>query len=199
MLYLTADPHLDTEGTNMLGRPFSSKEEMNGTILEEYNSRAGKNDRIIIAGDFSFREPQKWRNKLRCKNIVLVLGNHDPVRRCVLAFGQNNVREQYMTKCCGHNMFISHYPTLYWPKSHYGSFHGYGHVHDMRTDTIMSHFPDIRAIDLGVHSGKRILGKWTLFSEEEIYEILIKRKGHDPVEFYKELRGEYKKDHNPEH
>jgi hypothetical protein len=63
----------------------------------------------------------------------------------------------------------------------------------------MSHFPDIRAIDLGVDSAKRILGKWTLFSEEEIYEILIKRKGHDPVEFYKELRGEYKKDHNPEH
>jgi calcineurin-like phosphoesterase family protein len=219
--YFGADPHFDREGQNTVGRPFSSKEEMCETILEEYNSRAGRHDRLIIAGDFSFREPAFWRQRLKCRNIMLVLGNHDRREASIKAFGKMNVREQYCTKVCGHPMFVSHYPTMYFPGSHKGHFHGFGHVHDSRTQTIERLFPAyptwlpdndvckwmaspfcrntaIRAMDLGPDAAFRITGKWTCFSEQEIYDILISRPGHDDVNFYKRRRGEFKKDHKEE-
>ena len=193
--FFTADPHLGDEGNNVVGRPFASKADMSEEILEQYNSRVTKHDRLIIVGDFAFKKPAKWRQRIVCKNLMLVLGNHDPVAQCEQAFGYNFVREQYVTKCNGHRIYLNHYPTLYWPASHYGSFHGYGHVHGMRTHTIESLFPDIRSIDVGVDEAYVRLGKWTCFSEQEIYDILAPRKGHDPVEFYRELRGECQKDH----
>jgi calcineurin-like phosphoesterase family protein len=217
--YLSSDPHLDRKGNNTLNRPFSTVEEMSETIVDEYNSRVKRNDRLIIAGDFSFRDAAYWRQKIRCRHITLILGNHDRRQVSIQVFGEKNVREQYDTKCCGHPMWISHYPTLYWPKSHYGSFHGYGHVHDMRTDTIerlfpaypkplqwmpsfanrllgpLSFGPAIRSLDLGPDCAHRLMGKWTCFSEQEVYDILISRPGHDNVEFYRKRHGAYKKDH----
>ena len=72
----------------------------------------------------------------------------------------------------------------------------YGHVHDQREATLNAIWPERRAMDCGVDSAKRILERYCPFSEDEVYDILSKRKGHDPVEFYLALRGEYKhKDH----
>lgn len=206
--YVTADPHLEVEGINTLSRPFSNAREMSEHIVDQYNSRAKRNDRLIIIGDFSFRSPAHWRNRLVCKNIMLILGNHNRFqqsidafeeeeywKRNVALFGNRNVRDHYDGKLCGHPTFFDHYPTMYWPKSHYGSFHCHGHVHDQRTDTILAAFPGMRIWDAGCDTAKRVLGEYTCFHEQEIYDELIKRPGHDDVNFYKELRGEYRKDH----
>ena len=193
--YFTADPHFSRHGTNLLGRPFANVREMSEHILDAINSRVTRKDRLIIAGDFSFREPAYWRSRLVCRNCVLVLGNHDNRAKSIEAFGIHNTREQYDTKCCGHPCWVSHYPTLYWPKSHYGSYHVFGHVHDQRTGTIIHHFPTARMMDVGVDAAYRELGEWTAFSEDEIHANLSLWSGHDPVEFYTRLRGEYNKDH----
>ena len=42
-----------------------------------------------------------------------------------------------------------------------------------------------------VHKRFTLTGEWRPINEKEIYNHLIKRAGHDPVSFYKELRGEY--------
>lgn len=206
--YITADTHLAKESTNTLNRPFADAREMSEHVIDRINSRAQRNDRLIIIGDFSFKEPSYWRQRLVCKNTMLIIGNHNRFtqsidafeeeeyyKRNVFAFGNRNVRQQYDSKLCDWPTFFSHYPTLYWPKSHYGSMHCFGHVHDQRTDTIETAFPDIRAMDAGLDAAKRVLGDYTCFSDREIYDILMSRAGHDDVNFYKELRGKYNKDH----
>lgn len=194
--YVTADTHLSRDGTNVVGRPFASPLEMSREIVGQINSRVKRQDRLVIVGDFSFREPEYWRGQIRC-NCILVMGNHDNWQKSYRAFGKfrQNVYQQYDGKLCGHRTHFAHYPTLYWPASHYGSFHCFGHVHDQRTETIEGMLPDARAMDVGVDAAHRLLGKFTCFHEQEIYDILIQRPGHDPVEWYVGRRGEYQKDH----
>lgn len=196
--WIMADPHLG-EGENVLNRPFANAKEMSAEIVENVNSRADKRDRVIIVGDFAFKNPGKWRGKFRCKNMILVMGNHDKHAQSKAAFGDMNVRDQYDTKILGHPTFFSHYPAMYWPKSYYGSMHGFGHVHDQRTETIELVFPNARMMDVGVDAAQRLLGKYTCFSDQEFYDLLIQKPGHDPVEWYRERRGEYKKDHVTEY
>lgn len=195
--YVMADPHMDREGGNTVGRPFADTAEMSREIVAQVNSRVRRQDRLIIVGDFSFRDPVYYRGQLRC-NAILCVGNHDNWQKSSTAFGKfrQNIYQHYDGKLCGHRTFFCHYPTMYWPASHYGAFHCFGHVHDQRTETIETAFPGIRAMDVGVDAAFRLLGKYTCFHEKEIYDILIQRPGHDPVEWYKERRGEYKKDHD---
>lgn len=183
--YTIADTHFAKDSNNLMDRPFSNSLDMSLEILENINSRVSRKDLLIIVGDFSFKECEYWRNKIRCKNTILILGNHDKRAQSIKAFGHMKVREQYMTKICKHPCYFSHYPTLYWPSSHYGSFHCFGHVHDRRTETIESFFPQIRAMDVSPEAAFRILGKWTCFKDQEIYDTLSTRQGHDPIEFYK--------------
>ena len=70
----------------------------------------------------------------------------------------------------------------------------YGHLHDQREAWLDSVFPGRRSQDCGVDTAKRLLGRYTCFSEEEIYHSLIKQPGSDPVEFYEQFRGKYIKD-----
>lgn len=64
-------------------RPFFSVEEMNQTIIENINALVDTNDILWHLGDFAFGYTsnatacQAFRNQIRCRNINLVIGNHD--------------------------------------------------------------------------------------------------------------------------
>jgi len=197
MRYFWADPHLDREGSNVLLRPFSNKLEMSLHLIEEVNLRVRKQDQLIIVGDFADdKKPGFWRQRICCRDVWLVHGNHDPsIPQCKRVFGEHKVTLRLLTKACGHITICNHHPELYWHKSHHGSFCLHGHVHDQRSATIETAFPGIRLLDVGVDTAKRLLGKYTCFSEQEVFGILINRPGHDHVAWYEEQRGKYAKDH----
>jgi calcineurin-like phosphoesterase family protein len=61
-------------------RNFNTIEQMNETIVNNINSVVGQDDVLIHLGDFSFggfENIQKFRDRILCKEIHLVLGNHD--------------------------------------------------------------------------------------------------------------------------
>jgi calcineurin-like phosphoesterase family protein len=176
---------------NFPGRRGISLEEWQYIMLESINSRVCKSDQLFILGDFAFR-PKPWRPRIRCKNVYLIHGNHDPsISACKTVFGQDKVHSSYCTKVCGVNTYLLHYPCLVWPSSHYGSYHLCGHVHDNRTD-YWDNIPELkerRSLDVCPESYKRHFGKFGIFSEDQIHAILSARKGHDPVEWYREQHG----------
>jgi calcineurin-like phosphoesterase family protein len=191
MDYFVADLHFDHHRMAE-NRGFASTDDMNDCVLTEINQLVlPKQDRLRILGDFCWGDPAKWRQRIKCKNIMLILGNHDNRAKCVTAFGKQNVRDTYMPKVEEVPCFLSHYPHAYWPSSHYGSYHLYGHVHDMRTETITEAFPGIRSLDVGVDSAKRLLGDYRPFSAVEVHQILRVRPGHDPVQWYTAHFGKY--------
>lgn len=197
MRFFTADTHFGHDGIiGMMARGksgppygmFSCIEEHDYNLLSEINSRVGRNDELIIMGDFAWNKPEKYRQQIKCKNVKLILGNHDQKTKCTNVFGELYV--QYLTKIHSENksaylkVFCSHYAHAYWDGSHSGWGHVYGHTHAQRENSLDELFPDRRAIDVGVDNIFRLYGYWGPISEVDLYNYMISRCGHDQIRFY---------------
>ena len=137
MIYFTADNHF--YHSNIIfscERPFTDVYEMNREMIEKWNSCVTDHDDIYILGDFLYRGNGQQANeilsKLRGKKY-LIKGNHekyldDP------KFNSNAfewMKDYYILKIeKGVSIVLFHYPMISWYKSHYGSIHLYGHVHN---------------------------------------------------------------------
>ena len=61
-------------------RPFETIEKMNAAIVNNINEVVGQDDILIHLGDWSFggfENIEEFYHRLICKNIHLILGNHD--------------------------------------------------------------------------------------------------------------------------
>lgn len=186
MKFWTADLHFDHRNvTTKMGRDsFESLDEHNESLLENINSIVGRRDTLFINGDFAFRRATYWRGRIHCKDVRLCIGNHDRVQDSIRAFGE--VHHLTVVKLdCGAHAVNCHYPIAYWPSSHHGAYHFYGHCHAQREVTLDTTFPARRSMDVGVDSAWAHLGEYRPFRECELIELLADRAGHDPVEFYK--------------
>ena len=131
-----------------LTRDFKSLDEMNAVICDKINISVKKDDLLFHLGDFSFGGLDKvteFRNRIICKNIHLVLGNHDQH----IAKDQNNLKglfssvQEYLEldiRMYGDSVkqqrlvmqqdfVLMHYPIQSWNKMNHGSIHLHGHVH----------------------------------------------------------------------
>lgn len=181
-----SDPHFEHLITT---RPFASVEEQNDHLLKQINCRVVENDRLFCLGDFAARGVESWVGRIVCKNKHLIYGNHD----------KNSAGRYFKTaeavteiKIGEHKVWLSHYAHAYWPASHYGSFHLYGHNHAQREATLDAIWPDRRSMDVGVDNIHRLLGEFRPISDIEVLSLLGNRIGHDPVEFYRQF-GTYNK------
>lgn len=79
--YYISDCHFGHSGMNfrMDNRGFSSVEEMDEYMINQWNSRVRKNDEVVILGDLTLQGPEKANEILRRLNgkKMLVIGNHD--------------------------------------------------------------------------------------------------------------------------
>jgi calcineurin-like phosphoesterase family protein len=126
-------------------RKFDTLEEMNDTIVNNINSRVGENDILICLGDWSFGGFENitlFRNRINCKTIYLIPGNHDHF----IVGNRDNVRDIFTeiwdditflsikeilsNKVINkYNFVLSHYPLASWPCMNDGWYHVHGHVH----------------------------------------------------------------------
>ena len=190
MKWFCADYHLSHD--NVLVGPrseaFPTIEEWDNAIIKNTNDLVGKLDTLFILGDFTLKNPVIWRQKIKCNDVWLIRGNHDPsILQCKLAFGEK-VRDTYETHICGEPCFLSHYPHAFWPKSHRGSYHCFAHMHSMRNATLDEWMPERRSIDVCPENVFELLGRWSPINEEEIFRILSKKQGHDDIKFYENQR-----------
>lgn len=87
-IYFTSDTHFahnniagkNTSRWNEGYRDYSSLEEMNQDLVKAINQTVGANDTLYHLGDWSFGGAEniwRFRKQILCKNIHLILGNHD--------------------------------------------------------------------------------------------------------------------------
>lgn len=139
--YFTSDLHFGHINIiKYCNRPFGSVEDMNSTIIENWNSVVKKGDTVYHLGDFSFgdKDPYHWLDKLN-GNIILLQGNHDRKFNKALGHGAIILKEkEYMIDVDGVLVLISHYP----PKEN-RDLHGvylYGHTHkDVTPNNVWAH------------------------------------------------------------
>jgi calcineurin-like phosphoesterase family protein len=81
MIFGTSDTHINHLNIiRYCNRPFHTLKEMNDTIIKNTNNIVSPDDILIHCGDFAFgcdSSILNYRKRINCKNIYLVLGNHD--------------------------------------------------------------------------------------------------------------------------
>lgn len=194
-LFITGDTHFGhAEAIGMFRRPFQSVEEMDQAMLDGINRVVGRRDRLIHIGDFmgpsdwkereTRRRARSLRDGIRCREVVLVRGNHDP--RGVKAF------ERLFQEC--HDLLsfrgwsggrervtLCHYPLRLWRGMYRGAVHLYGHAHGSQ--------PEVgRSTDVGVDCWgfrpvplERLMGLLTERAFERPAEWPRRQEARDPA------------------
>lgn len=158
--FFTGDWHLWHKKIMLLAnRPFATVEEMNWAIQFHINDVITPSDHLVILGDVAFGSVARlstWLDGLHTKNLHLVWGNHDGTAEKLVK--QEPRRFQRVgdviqfklppfvsPKKEAVHIFCSHYAHRVWNKSHWGSYHVYGHSHGSLPDD-----PKSRSMDVGV-------------------------------------------------
>lgn len=116
-------------------RPFDTVEKMNSAIVNNINECVGQDDVLIHLGDWSFggfETIEEFHNRLICKNIHLVLGNHDHH----IDRNRQNIRNLFTSvnwfeqfEYQGETLECCHYPISSWNGLRKGRIHFHGHCH----------------------------------------------------------------------
>jgi calcineurin-like phosphoesterase family protein len=177
-VWFTADTHFECPELVKNTRQWTTPGEHDELVLGEINSLVKRTDRLVVCGDFCKGRPFKWRNKINCRDIWLVIGNHDRVGLAEQCFGSDRVRLALMVKLDGgEHVYCSHYPHVSWPRSHYGTYHAFGHVHSKLEETLDEWMAQRRSVDVGIDNAVKIFGKPRPFPDSYFTDVLGAREG----------------------
>lgn len=111
-------------------RPFSSLEEMNETIIENYNSIITDKDDVYILGDIAFGSAEQNYDCLsRLKGRkYLIHGNHDGLNQKIKKLFVWD-RDYKIIKLDGKKIVLFHNSIFNWTGKEKGSWHLHGHEH----------------------------------------------------------------------
>jgi calcineurin-like phosphoesterase family protein len=182
-MFFTSDLHLSHNGIVPHRPNFSSVEDMNESLILNWNKRVASDDIVFVLGDFCFHGKQIWNKFISRLNgfIWLIEGNHDKgIPKDIKDKFQStpgflNLRiqdddfkqkEQRVTLC--------HYPMMSWYQSHAGSWQLFGHIHSSPTsvsiDYIRLRDRFYNQMDVGVDAHNFTPLHW-----EEVKQIMNKK------------------------
>jgi calcineurin-like phosphoesterase family protein len=209
-LFFTSDTHYGhtnicrattrwTDADNVT-RDFESLEHMNTTIVDNINEVVGENDILIHLGDFSFggfENIAEFRSRIICKNIHLVLGNHDH------HIERNKENIQHLFTSVNHyinldvrkpavlpnpsakgkihkfNFILMHFPIASWDGMNDGVMHLHGHVHLPKHQRIA----EGRAMDVGVDGNDMYpMGLYevlNLLKDQPVKKLILPKDHHE--------------------
>jgi len=153
----------DGEIPVMETRDFSTLDKMNDTIVTNINKVVQQEDVLIHLGDWSFggfESIREFYDRIICKNIYLILGNHDQH----IKKDRQGIQEifklvsKYETLSYkGKTFRLMHYPFSSWDGLAKGDIHLHGHTHlsgmtrfgkGKRMDVGIDGHPEFRPYDL---------------------------------------------------
>jgi calcineurin-like phosphoesterase family protein len=97
---------------------------MNHDLITKHNEIVTPQDHTIHVGDFTLRNTDFAQSIIKQLNgnHTFLLGSHDYwMKKKGLQIWEKKIDDKYVV--------ASHYPFYVWPRSHYNSWHVYGHVH----------------------------------------------------------------------
>lgn len=144
--YFTSDTHLSHGNIiKYVNRPFKHADEMNETIIENWNKTVTKQDIVFHLGDVAFerdRNKLEWMLSRLNGEKHLIWGNHDKFLKTIkwsnyfqsahdmrivnIPPEANDGKRQRIVLC--------HYAFRVWDQSHHGTWNLYGHSHGTLPD-----------------------------------------------------------------
>jgi calcineurin-like phosphoesterase family protein len=153
--FFTADTHFGHANIiKYCNRPFASVEEQDETLIANWNRLVKPGDHVFHLGDFCMHgDLSEYRKRLNGK-ITLIRGNHDKLKAAEETLFEG-VHDLLRVQMCGADFILCHYAMRVWDKSHWNSFHLYGHSHghmepygksmDVGVDTTLAAYAPIPA------------------------------------------------------
>lgn len=155
MAWVTADTHFGEYGAlAMFGRPFPDAKAMDDALVDAINRCVGRRDRLLHLGDFCGPHPDgrpaqvshavRIRDRIRCRRITLVRGNHDPATRRFHALF-DEVHDLLSWRHGDDRLRVNacHWPMRLWRGQFKGGVLMHGHAHGGLQ-------PVARSVDVGV-------------------------------------------------
>ena len=168
-MYFTADTHFNHKNIiQYCNRPFQTVEEMNETLIQNWNNVVRTNDIIFHLGDFGFGKINKSIDILKRLNgkKYLITGNHDKKLNNEFKSYFEFVRSYYEIKDIEPNIVLNHYSSIVWHKQHHGTWLLYGHHHGKLKESFYR-----KSMDVGIDCHPY----YRPFHYDEIKEILNNR------------------------
>ena len=126
-VYVISDTHFGHSGIiRLCGRPFAGVEDMDATLIKNWNNTVQDDDIVFHLGDFTWYSDGKFIFDQLKGQKILIKGNHD---KYALNFGWQSVHDYLEIKVNENRFVLFHYPIEEWHNSHSGAIHLYGHVH----------------------------------------------------------------------
>jgi len=141
-IFFTSDTHFGHKNIlEYCKRPFSSVEEMDKRLIENWNNVVKPDDIVFHLGDFAFcgsNRIREIRNQLNGK-IILVKGNHDRHLKDSLC---NELFEgttyQLQIQLGDRSVYLNHFPFLSWGgcarKPENAVYQLFGHIHSCKSN-----------------------------------------------------------------
>lgn len=163
MIYLTSDLHLGHSNIiKHCNRPFENIEKMNEELIKNINNMVKQNDELFILGDFYYGDRHiqsifEFAQKIKCKRIHLIRGNHETDLDELLEYNEkykifesiSSYREINYEK---RKIILCHFPFMdhSWNKAQHGSIDLHGHIHSSSRYNLEQKEKGILRYDVGV-------------------------------------------------
>lgn len=138
-VFFTSDTHFNHSNIiRFCDRPFADVEEMNETIIANWNRVVGEEDILFHLGDFCLGGVTEWNRFLDRLHghIYLILGNHD-LRNMRPAL-MERFEQVSMGMCIEvekQKIYLNHYPFLCFDGGYSNVWQLFGHVHTRVNNT----------------------------------------------------------------
>ncbi len=135
--FFTSDLHFwHNNVIHFCKRPYGSVEQMNQSLIDNWNMVVGEKDHIWLLGDFSFGTVDQTAEILnQLKGIKhLIVGNHDRKGRAARLFNKQwekwfvDRHDYFRLKVDGYNLVLCHFPFAAWER---GYINLHGHLHSL--------------------------------------------------------------------
>lgn len=165
-------------------RDYKTVDHHDKVLLENINSVVNPNDHLYFLGDFSFGGKENiwpFRERINCKNIHFIGGNHDKHIRTNVILNKDNEFINAQDLFCSYNEIVekkigkdtfvlSHYPFRTWHKIGKGAIMLHGHSHG-NLPTYKYEGNILRTMDVGVDTHP----EFRPYHIDEIRQIMSKR------------------------
>src|SRR5208283_5008976 len=130
--FVISDTHFGHQNIiKLANRPFQLVQEMDKTLIDNWNLVVGDNDNVMFGGDFAF-----YKNEDKLREIFnqlkgfkfLIKGNHDKDAVTKLPWALI-IRDRVEFSHKDRMVVIDHYPLEDWNGRFRGAIHLYGHTH----------------------------------------------------------------------
>lgn len=177
-VWFTADQHFGHKNIiKYCNRPFDRVEDMDETLIQEWNKNVYVDDTVFVIGDITLGNYDAWCKYLTAIHgfVIIIPGGHD--WRWMTDYASKNtsrlayieVREPLITLDTFDPVIVlCHYAMRVWDRSHYDSWQLYGHSHGMLE-------PVGKQLDVGVDNIYKMFGSYRPLSLLEVTDYMTTR------------------------